>query len=354
MSDQIRYTLSQNSTNQKSSVKLIMKKLLMVITSILLTGMAVNATDEPLPQMEDGGNGAVVDTTAQKTVNVMTAKSASFVTPRTVPVNNTPQVRVYTIAVLGPSTNNWVIYTNFSDGVVTKIHNGIALSNSWNLATGSFIQGVDKTNDSVWFATHIVSTSTNYMFSPNWLTFTESSSEPANVFSNKVVYTDPYIYTPQAMGIVWGPGGNTILTTGQWTNLVNEFIFIGHQSKYFVVSTVGQSNSVDGYFNSAAVNFRITGTFNLNDGVNPVVSASHSFYRQTVPSQPALGIARLAGQEELVSLTGTSTNDSWIIQRSPALLPTTWTDVATIGGGLSNFVWQYGTNSTEFFRAALQ
>ena len=294
----------------------------------------------------------------QKQLTILLVVSLATIA-QVIPVfaTSNPLARAYTIAVWGPTTNS-PSYTNWANNTVSNIYNGNTLPNDWRLRTSYFIQGPDETNNTVWFATHIMAANTNYVFSPNSLLFSENSSATPDYFSTGYVYTNNYTYTPQAIGVIWGAGGarvnDTILRSGLWTNKVNEFVFIGHESLYFICSNAGQSNSVDSYFTTVTNNLRITGTFSLNDGTNPVVSASKSFYRQTPPSVPTINIVRTGVQQENISLSNISTNDSWMVQRTPKLLPTTWTDLATLSGGLNSFNWQNGTNKTMFYRAVLE
>lgn len=270
-----------------------------------------------------------------------------------------PVVSIYTIAVWGPPTNA-PGFIPWANTVVSNLYNNVILTNDWRLQTPYFVQNsTNQTNNTVWYATHLISNNTNYMFSPTGLTFNASSSDPANVFYATFSYnTGNFIYTPQAMGVVWGPGGarksDTLLTTGSWTNMVNEFVFIGHESTYWICTNATQYNQVDNYFSGATVNMRTTGTFTFNNGINPAVSASKSFYRQTSPNAPKLTISGNRNQTETISLNPISPYDSWIIQGTLNLLPTSWNNITSLSGGLTAFNWQNGTNKMEFFRAVLE
>lgn len=270
-----------------------------------------------------------------------------------------PVVTIYTQAVWGPPTNA-PGYIPWANMIASNVYAGVTLSNDWHLQTPYFVQNsTNQTNNTVWYLNHMVSNSTNYMFSPTGMTFNASSSDSANVFYESFSYsTGNFIYTPHAIGVKWGPGGarksDTLLTTGSWTNPVNEFIFIGHEATYWICTNSTQYTQVDSYFSGATVNMRATGTFTFNDGVNPSVSASKSFYRQTQPSAPTLTINRAGNQVETVSASPISPYDSWIIQGTLNLQPTSWTNITSLSGGLTAFNWQNGTNKMELFRAVLE
>jgi len=328
-----------------------------VITGLLLlitaSALAVNTNMWLLPETGGGYSSATATTNAVAKTN--SSKVTSNVSPK-IGVSSNPVflIRLYGIDL--PPTNT-VEFSGDAETVVTNIHTGLMPTNDWHLYTSDFIQGPTLTNHSKWFVLDIQTVNTNYFFSPNDLRFSESSSATSDLFSNSFSYgTNSFVYTKQAAGYLIGPSGpssDTVITTGLWTNKVNRFIFVGHQSIYFICNNSAQSNSVDGYLNSAAVNFRITGTFSINDGVNSA-SASLSVYRQTGPSSPVLNIGTSVNQTENVGLTSISQYDTWIIQATPSLQTTTWSDIATVSGGLNNFNWTNGPNPMKFFRAKLQ
>src|ERR1035437_722322 len=285
----------------------------------------------------------------------------------TVQTNAQPKQRVkmYVIPVFGPQRAD-VGFNSWANTSVNDIHTGTLLGVSTNLGsylnTAYFAANMSQspyTNYTVRFAVHVVASDPSYMFSPNDLSFTEKSSD--SLINYGFVYTNPpasyYGYTPQAMGIKWGMNGasdTTYTNLENWTNLVNEFSFIGPQSVCYQYNPSGYTFiQLSNYLNS--VTNQITGKWSLNDNTtNPVVSASRTFYRAGNPYRMNFtGLNKIGNQTYALDFVS-GWNDTWTIQASSSVSArnTNWSDVFTASGA-PDMVWS-STNANCFFRALLQ
>ncbi len=272
------------------------------------------------------------------------------------------QVRLYVVPVFGPQSEN-PDFANWAAENVSNIHVSSQLITNLGqyLKTSYFAADTSQmpfTNYTVRYAVHVVASNPSYLFSPNGLSFGEKSSD--TLINYGFVYTNPpasyYGYSPQAMGVVWGVNGSPdiIYTNSEnWTNLVNEFIFIGPQSVCYSYGPSYTLTELGNYLDS--VSARITGTWSLNDTTtNSIVSSSRTFYRTNAPYQLKFTkLTKLSGQSSQVDYLS-SLMDTWTIQTSTILngSSTNWIDIYTVSGA-GSIGWS-SINSSCFFRAVLQ
>lgn len=275
------------------------------------------------------------------------------------------QVRVYVIPVFIPQHTD-VSFNSSANTTISNICGGTLLSVSTNL--GSYLDtkyfAVNTaqspyTNYTVRFAVRVVSSDPSYLFSPNDLSFMERDSETNINYS--FVYTNPpgayYGYNSQAVGVRWGINRSSNVTytnSENWTNLVNDFAFIGPLSVCYQYNPSGYTFiQLSNYLNS--VTNQITGKWTFNDHTtNSVVSASRTFYRAGNPFQLKFtGLSKIANQTDAINFVS-GWSDTWTIQTSSTLSATwtNWSDVFTVSG-VSDMVWTT-TNSNCFYRAILQ
>jgi hypothetical protein len=270
-----------------------------------------------------------------------------------------PRVSIYVYAVRGPLRTNAAAYDTWSKDVVNQIYQRGSVTEALNyrLETDYISQPVPALNsNTVWFVVQVVGDTIAEMFSPSRLEFVGRSSDPANSLGKTNRFDDPsYVYAPQVLGVRWGEGGprasDTLLTSGHWnTEMVNELIFPGAASKYYVYANSAQRANIDTYVNGFS-NYRLTGTWRFLDvSGTPIAYASKTLETTGNPRRPLLSIARSgSGVEVGMSLDSGQTA---ILQSTRSLSPPiSWMNEGTMNEGERI---AFPGFDTKFFRAVLE
>lgn len=212
----------------------------------------------------------------------------------------------------------------------------------WSLQVPYVTQPTTLTSNTAWFAVHLVSKYPAYFFTPSQLTFLERSSDGSNDSLGKTnTFSDPtYIYTSAGMGVVWQGTprlSDTLVTSGYWDQTpVNEFIFVGAMSEYFVYSDPASYAEIGSYI-LGWTDMSITGTWQFDDGDGDVFSVRKTLHTYGTYTPGIAGID--GGGAGTVSVgSDVGQNDSWILQSASSNIASpTWTDVATVNSNDTNF-----------------
>jgi len=262
----------------------------------------------------------------------------------------TQPVLIYVSAIPGPTTNNQVAYQNWIANVIPQMYskeiggtplvviNQLTNDLGYILQIPYVSQPTSLNSNTAWFVVHVISTNASFKFLPGQLQFVEQSSDSSHLLSKTNLFSDPsYIYAPGSWGIIWGSGGprfNDTLAAGYWNATpVNEFIFIGAMSKYFVYSSPSDYMVISNYI-SGLPDFQLTGTWQFTDGDGNVIThASKTLHAKGVyaPGIPSI-VDYYPPNGVKVGITA-GTNDTWVLQSSPSIQYPFWTDVATVNGG---------------------
>jgi hypothetical protein len=287
-------------------------------------------------------------------------------------------------AILGPDPTNanyaaWasnIVWSIYNTGKVPGETNGTVLG--YRLDPSYVVQNpVTFENTNVlWFTIHIKAINPSYMFTPSNLVFKEYSSDlPNNLLGKYKAFTNStYIYSPWALGVIWGPNGprtsDNILqnaSSGSWASPANEFIFIGVQSKYFTYTNAATMTVDTNYMNSftAGIGFSVNGQYMLmgsngDGGMTSVGLSQVTLQMKGAPLTPVQVVQRgvPSGAQYVTVGVNMETNRTVLVQFRPELNRGSWEDICTMNAN-EVINWNMlmpgaGTNLFGFFRYGLE
>jgi hypothetical protein len=283
-------------------------------------------------------------------ITVVTLMMSAALQPATAGTAN-----VEVITFLGPRPDD-ARYVSRANAVVDSIYHNTFASLPERLEANYITSsGAGDTNWTLWFAVHVTIPTAA---SPYGLTFTEKSADvstsyPNGLLSRNLSFPSNQSFTPQAMGVTWGAGGqranDTTLTNYQdWSTPVNELIFAGAQSVAYYATNATMSNNIVAWLDSGANrqvgNFEVSGAWSFNG-----VTSTATLLRHPMPTVSLIKF----GKNLIVTVS--SPFETALLQQSDSANGSSWTTVASTAGAPNGILStnMIHTNSIGIFRAVI-
>ncbi len=189
-----------------------------------------------------------------------------------------------------------------------------------------------------------------------------TSNRPDGSLSNRFAFASGTVYSPQVIGVIWGPNGENgprseqqILDSGEdGATMVDEIVTLGMQSKYYTYADEQQRIGIVDYM--TLVNLVLANTIEVV-GTDGAVLASGTRSLQTTGADPGpiTIAARVAGGNVYLTIVG-ATNDlpyGVVWQATSALGSTNgWTTLQTTSS--TNEVARVASGGGNFYRVLRQ
>lgn len=315
-------------------------KIRLMLVTLIATGKVAVASNAP--PASHGSTGAVVasNPTPHPAFNLLSA--GGMRRDSLTATNTLGPVILYVNAVRGPDTSS-VSYQGWATAVASNLYS--TRSNLY-AAVGDVgfrfqvpyvCQTTDLSGSVVWFTVHAVARDPSYMFLPGQLSFSEWSTDQANSLAKMDAFTNSYyVYTPVGFGVIWGQGGrgfaDKIVNSGYCDQTpVNEYVFIGSMSTYYIYGTNGWTlGQISNYVNSVS-KFNVTGRWQFTDA-NGSWYAQKTLYRDDAPVLLPPKAQVLTNGMVIGFGNSVATGDTWVLMHSLTMLNPSWSDIASVNG----------------------
>ena len=335
----------------------------------MLVGFVTNIGAGEAPDAVGQNIGGVgVGTGIEKAIRHVSLQSPKLQSPES---TGEDQYNVFVHWIRGPlkASGNW---ESWAAETVDRLYVKRTLTNDvgYRLKTEYIIQpelAVEK--QSLWFAVRVTTKSGYGKICLNMLRFSQTSSDPENTLRNSYsLISGSYIYSSQALGIIWGASGengertsHTVLNSGSAGVMVDELVFIGMQSTYYQHSTLAEYLSVETYVKSFS-DFSLAGIVEVIGATNHAILATgvRTLQMTGIPLPPRLLFARKVYLDFAPLFTAPYLEIAFvaefrrtgIIESSLSLGPTAnWAQDTTVKNG--DHIIRHAFE-TRFFRARLQ